>query len=95
MFIDHELLEEVGRSAYFERTGDVPPVGTDVHVLPHLVGGRLAVGLRGDGEVIGLLATRWNLLLGCMQDGWRYEGEVVAALRERLPTIRVELRAIR
>ena len=92
IFINHELLEEVARSAYFERTGDVPPVGTDVAVQSQLVAGRLAVGVRADGEVIGLLSTRWNQLFACMQAGWRYEGEVVASVRERLPTVRVELR---
>jgi hypothetical protein len=93
-FVNHELLEEVARCAYFERTGDVPPVGTDVYVLPDLQGGRLAVATRSDGEVLGLLTTRWNVLLACMQDGWRYEGEVVATLREKMPLIRVDLRPV-
>jgi hypothetical protein len=93
--IEHEVLEEVARCEYFERHGEVPPVGTDVRVLADLVGGRLAVATRAEGIVIGLLATRWNLLLACMNDGWRYEGEVVAAIREHVPTIRVELRPAR
>jgi hypothetical protein len=95
VLIEDQLLEEVERCAYFERAGDVPPVGTDVFVLDRLVGGRLAVCARADAEVIGLLPTPLNFVRACIEVGWRYEGEVVAALREWQPLVRVTLRASR
>jgi hypothetical protein len=90
--IQEQLLEEVPRCSYYERTGDVPPLGTDIVLVSRLVGGRLAVATLADEEVIGLLPTRLNYLLACMEAGWRYAGEVIEMRSAPLNVVRVELR---
>jgi hypothetical protein len=84
-------LEDVERCAYFTRTRDVPPAGTDVTVLSQLVGGRIAVAAAADGEVIGLVPTRFNNLLGCLRSGFTYPGEVSASSATPLAVVRVVL----
>jgi len=89
--IAEQLLDEVERCDYWTSHQDVPPVGSDVVLLPQLQGGRLAVALAGTGEILGYLPTKFNYLRACMEQGWRYQGEVVAALRELTALIRIEL----
>lgn len=85
------LLDEVERCQYYAAHQDVPSVGSDVVLLEQLEGGRLAVALGGTGEVLGYLPTRFNYLRACIENDWSYGGEVVAALRELTPLIRVTL----
>lgn len=84
-------LEDVERCAYFTRTQDVPPAGTDVLVPSQLVGGRIVVAVAADGEVIGLAPTRFNYLLGCLRRGFKYPGEVTASSTAPLAVVRVAL----
>lgn len=84
-------LEEVERCAYYATAGDVPPPGTDVEVLPDLVGGRLAVATQGDAQIVGFLPTRLNHLLGCLNSGYRYPGEVTASARVPVAVVQVQL----
>lgn len=89
--ISDQLLDDVERCDYWTSHHDVPPVGSDVELLPNLHEGRLAVALAGTGEILGYLPTKFNYLRGCMEEGWRYQGEVVATLRELTALIRVDL----
>jgi hypothetical protein len=89
--IPEVALEEIERCAYYQAAGDVPPPGTDVEVLPDLVGGRLAVTTQGDGQVVGFLPTRLNHLLGCLKGGYRYPGEVTASARTPVAVVRIQL----
>jgi hypothetical protein len=84
-------LEEVERCPFYTTASDVPPPGTDVEVLPDLVGGRIAVATQGDGQVVGFLPTRLNHLLGCLNNGYRYPGEVTASARVPVAVVQVQL----
>jgi hypothetical protein len=89
--IPEVALEEVERCAYFTRTGGVPPAGTDVMTVDQLVGGRIAVAIATDAEVVGFLPTRLNYVLGCLQQGYGYPGEVTASTASPLAVVRVAL----
>ena len=83
-------LEEVARCAYFEVHGTVPPVGTDVRLLPNLIGGRLAVGLASDWTIIGYVPTRHNDLASCLNTH-NYDGEVTNSNATPVPDVTVRL----
>jgi hypothetical protein len=84
-------LEEVERCPFYTTVGDVPPPGTDVEVLPDLVGGRLAVATQGGRQVVGFLPTRLNHLLGCLNSGYSYPGEVTASALAPVAVVQVQL----
>lgn len=81
-------LEEVARCPYYEESGEVPALGTDVIVLPELVEGRLAVATTSEETVVGFLPTEHNDLASCLATH-RYAGEVIAAGEEPLPRVTV------
>lgn len=84
-------LEEVGRSEYFSAKKTVPPVGMPVQVRQKLVGGRITVETTRGNQSIGFLPTERNYLLGCMKDGYKYKGKVVASADSPTPRVVVDL----
>ena len=84
------LLEEVGRSAYFQAHNSLPAVGTAVRLRTERVGPRLSVDTAA-GESIGFLPTKYNYLVVCMEKGFTYSGEVVNSSQKPAPFVRVNL----
>jgi hypothetical protein len=85
-------LEDVERCSYFLSHGsDVPPPGTDVRLLPELVGGRLAVATVSDADVVGYMPTEFNYLRRCMNQGHTYAGEITDSTRSPLPGVHATL----
>ncbi len=87
-------LEEVGRSAYFQAHNRLPIAGTTVRLRAERVGPRLSIDL-ATGESVGFLPTEYNYLLVCMKKGFTYSGEVVSLSESRIPSVRVNLQALR
>jgi hypothetical protein len=84
-------LEDVARSEYYEQHERSPRVDTAVDLAPSLVGGRLAVVETASGHVVGLLPTRLNYLLPCLEEGFSYVGHVIRATTGTLPEVLVAL----
>jgi hypothetical protein len=76
-------LEEVERCPYYKQHGEPPKQGTEVVLIFKQ---RPAVTTRA-GELIGYLPTSLNYLRACLQQGYSYEGAVVASRVK--PTVRV------
>ena len=83
-------LEEVATCEYFEKSKDVPSVGTEVKLKEELVGGRLAV-VTNSKEVVGFLPTKYNYLLKCIKKGFTYVGVVLSSNSGELPTVKIDL----
>jgi hypothetical protein len=84
-------LEEVALADYFKNHKAVPPVKTKVRVRKKLVGGRVAVETTASSEVVGYVPTVYNYLRGCMEKGWKYEGQVDDSSKGKLPKVKVSL----
>lgn len=78
-------LEDVATSDYFKKHGNVPPKGTPVIITS--TSRIVAVGDKGD--VIGNLPTEYNYLLGCIEEGYQYEGEVTDSFTSPLPSVSI------
>lgn len=74
-------LEDVATSDYFKKHGTVPPKGTPVIITS--ISRIVAVDDKGD--VIGNLPTEYNYLLGCIEEGYQYEGVVTDSFTSPLP----------
>ena len=75
-------LEDVATSDYFKKHGTVPPKGT----LVIITSTSRIVAVDDKGEVIGNLPTEYNYLLGCIEEGYQYEGEVTDSFTSPLPS---------
>lgn len=89
--IDDVALEEVERCAYYLKNTDVPPAGTDIEVLDQLVGQRLGVATQADSELIGYLPTRFNYVLRCLRQGYKFPGEVTASSSKPVAVVHITL----
>jgi len=83
-------LEDVARSEFYTTQNQVPPVHTVVKLRRNLVGGRLAIETES-GMVIGLLPSRHNYLLACLEQGYLYTGQVISSSQEPIPKINIDL----
>jgi hypothetical protein len=88
-------LEEVARCAYFKTHNALPAVLSAVRVRSSLVGGRIAVETLSPAEVVGLLPTEYNYLLQCMEQNYKYSGQVKSTRNRPVPVIRVDLGPIK
>ena len=75
-------LEDVATSDYFKKHGTVPPKGTPVIITST----SRIVAVDDKGDVIGNLPTEYNYLLGCIEEGYQYEGEVTDSFTSPLPS---------
>lgn len=82
-----EQLEEVARCQYFRDHGQVPRVGTQVHLVQQR---RIAVETSA-GEVVGYLPTKYNYLAACMASGFKYSGNAITASNAPIPAVLVEM----
>ncbi len=76
-------LEEVETCDYYKKKGNVPEKNTYVKIG---FKARL-VALNEEGDVIGYLPTEYNYLLGCLSDGYQYEGEVSGSFDTPVPSV--------
>lgn len=77
------VLEDVEMCDYFKRNGHVPPKDTFVKVQ---IKTRL-VALDINEEIIGYLPTEYNYLLGCLTEGYEYEGVVSGSFDNPIPSV--------
>lgn len=75
-------LEDVATSDYFKKHGTVPLKGTPVIITST----SRIVAVDDKGDVIGNLPTEYNYLLGCIEEGYQYEGEVTDSFTSPLPS---------
>lgn len=79
------LLEDVATSDYYQKNGNVPPIGTSVIIA---FATRI-VALDDQGVIIGNLPTEYNYLMRCLSEGYRYEGEVIGSNTIPLPSVQI------
>jgi hypothetical protein len=84
-------LEEVANSHYYQNANAVPAADESVSLLSAPVAGRLAVQSDVNGQIIGLLPTRFNYVLGCLERGFSYSGHVEGSNVSPLPDVVVRL----
>lgn len=65
-------LEDVETSEYYKKYGKVPEQGSFVSIGFR----KRIVALSKEKLTIGNLSTEYNYLLGCMENGFNYTGEV-------------------
>lgn len=75
-------LEDVATSDYFKKHGTVPLKGIPVIITST----SRIVAVDDKGDVIGNLPTEYNYLLGCIEEGYQYEGEVTDSFTSPLPS---------
>lgn len=78
-------LEDVATSDYFKKHGTVPPKGSPVFITSN----SRIVAIDEKGDVIGNLPTEYNYLLGCIEEGYQYEGEVTDSFTSPLPSVSI------
>jgi hypothetical protein len=83
-------LDEVGRSEYYAANKALPAAGSSVFVRKKLFHGRIAVE-NDQHQVIGLLPTQYNFLIGCVNDGYSYQGSVNSSSTTPYPRIKVDI----
>jgi hypothetical protein len=89
--IEEIILEEVARCEYYQTHKNVPPVGSRISLRTKLVGGRLAIETESR-EILGYLPTMFNYLRGCMEQKYRYAGQVIYSnLANKIPDVTIEL----
>lgn len=76
-------LEDVASCDYYKKHGRVPAKGDYVKVSLKT----RIVAVDENDDVIGYFPTEYNYLLGCLTDGYQYEGEVSGAFEEPVPSV--------
>ncbi len=76
-------LEEVETCDYYKKKENIHEKNTYVKIG---FKARL-VALNEEGDVIGYLPTEYNYLLGCLSDGYQYEGEVSGSFDTPVPSV--------
>lgn len=79
------LLEDVATSDYYKKHGTVPPKGTPVVISFN----KRVIAVDDKGLTIGNLPTSYNYLLGCIEEGYQYEGEVTVSYDNPLPSVSI------
>ena len=87
-------LEDVALCDYFQKYKDVPPVNYNIKLRNVLTSGRLIIE-NEVGESIGLVPTRYNYLLQCIEQGYHYAGHVQASRNLPLTFVVIDLAPIR
>ena len=88
--IHYVRLQEVANCDYFLTNGSVPSQGSTVALRDSLVGSRLAIATVDEDLVVGFLPTTCNYLRVCVEQGYRYAGEVIES--EVTPNPRVSIK---
>ena len=78
-------LEDVASSDYYQKKGNVPPIGTSVIIA---FATRI-VALDDQGVIIGNLPTEYNYLMRCLEEGYQYEGEVIGSFTTPFPSVQI------
>lgn len=78
-------LEDVAISSYFKQNGNVPSINTVVFIKHDF----RIVAVDENGVIIGNLPTKYNYLLGCLNDGFIYEGQVIISHDVPLPYVEI------
>ena len=78
-------LEDVATSDYLKKYGSVPATGTPVIITVN----KRIVAVDDKGNTIGNLPTEYNYLLGCLQEGYQYEGQVTDSYDTPLPSVNI------
>lgn len=79
------VLEDVERSTYFTKHGNVPVIGTHVTVSFN----KRLFAIIDDGTELGYLPTQFNYIKTCLDDNFMYTGIVVKALIKPFATISI------
>ena len=80
-------LEDVATSEFYKKYNTIPSLNTRVSIILDV---RL-VAKNSEGVTIGNLPTNLNYLLGCIEEGYQYEGVVVRAYEKPLPAVVIAL----
>lgn len=80
-------IEEIERCEFFKQFKTVPQVGTAVKVT---VDSRIQI-ISNENLIIGFLPTKYNYLLGCINDGKSYQGIVISTSENPMPSIFVDI----
>jgi hypothetical protein len=87
-------LEDTAHSDYYINHHAIPVVGTQVHIRPTLLSGRIAIETVNSGETVGNLPTKYNYLLPCIKLGKTYSGMIVSGSLTPIPFVTVNLDVI-
>lgn len=77
-------LEDVETNDYYTSNSSVPNTGAKVVIS---FNGKRIVAMADSGKTIGNLPTSYNYLLGCIEEGYSYEGEVIGSSEKPLPSV--------
>lgn len=78
-------LEDVATNDYFKTYGTVPPIKSSVVISFN----KRVIAVNDEGLTIGNLPTSYNYLLGCIEEGYQYEGEVIESHNTPLPSVSI------
>lgn len=81
------LLEDVSTSDYYNTFGNIPLKGTYIRITSN----KRIVAVDNNGVVIGNLPTEYNYLLGCLQEGYNYEGQVIDSFDTPIPSVSIAI----
>ncbi len=82
------ILDDVAMSDYYVGSMRLPSVGTTVVLEKRK---RIVAQLQS-GESIGSLPTAFNYIVGCMNDGWKYVGNIRVSSESALgPVVSVDI----
>lgn len=87
-------LDDVARCQYYEAHGNLPEIGTAVSARQELFKGRIAIQTSVENEIVGFLPPRFNFLLGCMQQGYQYDGEIISANTAPVPSVVISIQSV-
>lgn len=79
------ILEDVATSDYYKTHGTIPPKSTPVVISFN----KRIIAVDDQGLTIGNLPTSYNYLLGCIEEGYQYEGEVTDSYITPLPSVKI------
>jgi len=90
--IEDVRLDDVARSEYFKQYNQVPAIITSVELQKELYYGRIAV-INNEKHIIGFLPTNYNYLLSCLNNNYKYTGNISYSSNKPFPIIVVSLNA--
>jgi len=83
----HVLLEDVGNSQLYSRSGSVPSPKTQLGIL---FDGQRVFAVDLNGVKVGALPTAYNYLVACMDSGVNYLGIVSFSAALPVPTVEAD-----
>lgn len=78
-------LEDVETNDYFRTHDTVPPKGTTIVISFNT----RMIAVDENGVIVGNLPTSYNYLLGCIEEGYHYEGEVTESHMVPFPSVSI------